>query len=551
MKLNYNEKSGHKWHRQAGLVDQSLIFSMKLNIGGDDESLLALLIQLNQLGASRIGKGSIVIMHNPEEVVKTSLLRGLLNSEISNNNCTWSDLQSYFKNEGMEINFSEHLTDIDIWIDKPRMTYDEVCPKLWLIHGNGKALLGSEKLPQLPETFSGICPTFIDAATLISGISSLLHIFLKQNSYFWKQPISDSWLTLTTRIDDISPQESLEIVSSKYGTGIANLTNDGLGTLVRFRIPLEDTPIKLFDKLIMEHQEESNLLSNYIDVGPFNSIDENNYINFSSSDLPKKIKNSNFLILGVGGLGSWAIPSIISGCDKSTISLTIIDGDEKVEIHNLNRQILYDYNSINKSKVDAAKQKLIERFDLPAHSIISICDNLSSDHLSKNKNHYEHSITLDAAFEVDNSKNHIKIMNSLDNMDVALACLDNQYSRTVLNKACYERKKPMINGGGEASQGLIEFFHENCCMICRYGEEEAFSLDKVSCQEEGIKPVNSIVTTTAFVGSMMAASALCALAKQQGYEIEMPVSRDWSDGLSSLRLDSKLPWLDEKCQNHI
>jgi len=142
MKLNYNEKSDHKWHRQAGLVDQSLISSMKLNIGGDSESLLALLIQLNQLGASRIGKGSIVIMHNPEEVVKTSLLKGLLNSEISISNCTWSDLQSYFKNEGMEINFSEHLTDIDIWIDKPRMAYDEICPKLWLIHGNGKLYSG-------------------------------------------------------------------------------------------------------------------------------------------------------------------------------------------------------------------------------------------------------------------------------------------------------------------------------------------------------------------------------------------------------------------------
>ena len=84
----------------------------------------------------------------------------------------------------------------------------------------------------------------------------------------------------------------------------------------------------------------------------------------------------------------------------------------------------------------------------------------------------------------------------------------------------------MVNGGGEGARGVIEHFSEGLCMVCRYGPQEAYATERVSCQEEGVRPVSSIVTTTAYVGAMQAAMALCLLAAQRGHGNEVPHARD-------------------------
>ena len=548
----YDSKFNHKWHRQSGLVDQSSISKMKMSIGGDGESILALLIQLNQLGSSRIGKGLIIINHNLLDIVQYPLLKGFLDIKATKYECSWKDIQLYFQKEGMNIEFRDSSMNTDIWVGYPKSIESNKFPKFWLIHGNGKALIGCKKMPILSQNKSTIVASLIDTPTLVSGISSLLHIYLSQNNYFWKQPISDKWITLTVRVDNISPEKALETIRSKYGEGIATMTSDRQGSLLRFRIPLDQTPNYLLNKLDLPHQNNQNLISKPIDVGPYNSLDENGIINFSSLNLPERLSDVNVLLLGIGGLGSWAAPSIISGCDLSNISMTIIDSDTRIESHNLNRQILYDINSLNETKVDAAKEKLIQRFEINPKQVSAICDKLVPIHISMNDeiNSLE-TISMGDIFDEGQSKYINEINQSFDNMDLALSCLDNQYARTLLNKACLERNKKMINGGGESSQGLIEIFDDDSCMVCRYGREVAYSLERISCQEEGTRPVNSIVTTTAFVGSMMAVLTLCSLAKGQGYKLDMPISRDWFDGFSTPRMVGKLPWFEDNCLQHI
>ncbi|MBP0031008.1 ThiF family adenylyltransferase [Roseofilum sp. Guam] len=70
----------------------------------------------------------------------------------------------------------------------------------------------------------------------------------------------------------------------------------------------------------------------------------------------EQLKNSTVLILGVGGWGSWiALQLALLGIG----TLRLVDGDE-VELSNLNRQVLYDRNSIGKPKVLAAQEKIKE-----------------------------------------------------------------------------------------------------------------------------------------------------------------------------------------------
>ena len=37
----------HKWHRQSGLLDQEMVASLEIDLEGHDESVLAMLLQLD------------------------------------------------------------------------------------------------------------------------------------------------------------------------------------------------------------------------------------------------------------------------------------------------------------------------------------------------------------------------------------------------------------------------------------------------------------------------------------------------------------------------
>lgn len=66
------------------------------------------------------------------------------------------------------------------------------------------------------------------------------------------------------------------------------------------------------------------------------------------------LNESSILIAGMGGLGCAVAENLI----RAGIGKLILVDNDKIEISNLNRQILFDQNDIGKSKVDVAKQKL-------------------------------------------------------------------------------------------------------------------------------------------------------------------------------------------------
>ncbi len=73
-------------------------------------------------------------------------------------------------------------------------------------------------------------------------------------------------------------------------------------------------------------------------------------IKLIGEDNLKLIKSKKILLVGVGGVGSFVFFSLIrSGIQN----ITIIDKD-KVELSNLNRQLIANLNTIDKNKVDVA-----------------------------------------------------------------------------------------------------------------------------------------------------------------------------------------------------
>lgn len=68
-----------------------------------------------------------------------------------------------------------------------------------------------------------------------------------------------------------------------------------------------------------------------------------------------KIKNSNILVLGAGGVGGYAIEALIrSGIEK----ITIVDFDN-IDVSNVNRQLIATCDSIGIKKVNAWKDRIL------------------------------------------------------------------------------------------------------------------------------------------------------------------------------------------------
>lgn len=74
----------------------------------------------------------------------------------------------------------------------------------------------------------------------------------------------------------------------------------------------------------------------------------------SAWQLQKSLRDSHVVVLGCGGLGSWAATGLaLSGVGR----LTLID-DDTVELSNLNRQLLFQHRDVGRQKTVVAKESL-------------------------------------------------------------------------------------------------------------------------------------------------------------------------------------------------
>lgn len=155
-----------------------------------------------------------------------------------------------------------------------------------------------------------------------------------------------------------------------------------------------------------------NRYSSLLSLSTF-SIDKLNILN------KKKI-----LIIGVGGVGQHLSTYLITNGIKD---LTIIDYD-KVEISNLNRQILLSEEDIGKYKVDVVKKAL----------------------KAKNKEANITSINM----KVD--ENSIKEI--IKDYDVVIDAVDNWKSKLLISKAVKEKNIPLLHVGVDGSRGQYCLF---------------------------------------------------------------------------------------------
>jgi len=171
----------------------------------------------------------------------------------------------------------------------------------------------------------------------------------------------------------------------------------------------------------------------------------------------EKLLKAKVFILGVGGLGS---PVLMYLASAGIGTLGIADFD-KVELSNLQRQILFDTKSINKLKVEIAKKK-----------INSINPNVKI-------NIYKKKIT------------NLNINKIIPEYDIVVDGSDNFETKYLINDACIKNKKILISASLNGFEAQIITFKawikstNNPCYRCLFPENYK-NTNTYNCREGGI-----------------------------------------------------------------
>ncbi|PKB16243.1 HesA/MoeB/ThiF family protein [Flavobacterium sp. 5] len=183
-----------------------------------------------------------------------------------------------------------------------------------------------------------------------------------------------------------------------------------------------------------------------------------------------KLKKSKVLVIGAGGLGC-PILQYIATAGVGTIG--IIDFD-KIEIHNLHRQILYTEDQVGLSKANTAKAT-VEKLN-PLITVLAFEEKLTIDNASK--------IIADFDIVVDGS--------------------DNFTTRYLVNDTCVALDKILVYGSILGFEGQLAVFNHQGSKNLRDLFPEPPNPDDVpNCSFNGV-----LGTLPGMIGTMMAHETL-------------------------------------------
>jgi adenylyltransferase/sulfurtransferase len=183
-----------------------------------------------------------------------------------------------------------------------------------------------------------------------------------------------------------------------------------------------------------------------------------------------RLSEARVLIIGVGGLGS---PVSLYLASSGVGHLVIVDHD-KVDLSNLQRQIVHMTDDINRKKVESAK------------------DHLAALNPDINVTAIDHQLD-------DNS-----LLEQVEQATVVVDATDNFASRFKINAACVKQKTPLVSAAAIRFEAQISTFDptlaESPCYRCLYDEES--NIDE-TCTANGV-----IAPLLGVVGSIQAIEAM-------------------------------------------
>jgi molybdopterin/thiamine biosynthesis adenylyltransferase len=283
-------------------------------------------------------------------------------------------------------------------------------------------------------------------------------------------------------------------------------------------------------RVLMRLDEQNSLVQELLKKLKISGGEENINPKFPSMRFtlppPQFPPTGHLTIVGAGGLGTWALNSLVNGLkniDFGEIHLLVFDKDMEVEKHNLNRQVIFSETDIGRPKIEAAKDWLNR--NLPAANIsiaYELHDGLLQDveeplEINENEGFSLEELLGEPIKRFNNNYeilNDCEIRSQLEQTDVILGCLDAMRPRVLADLIAARKNQPYVNGG---ITGLFAQYCEfsNTNLVKTYGPSVARDRVVYSCQEDGDVPLSSLAITNAFIGSLQAIAALQRLTGQK------------------------------------
>jgi molybdopterin/thiamine biosynthesis adenylyltransferase len=177
--------------------------------------------------------------------------------------------------------------------------------------------------------------------------------------------------------------------------------------------------------------------------------------------------------VGAGGLGC---PAALYLTASGVGRLTLADAD-KVDLTNLQRQILYRAESVGTPKTEAARKTLA-----------AVNPDVNVIPLQKRIEDFS-DVVKDA--------------------DVVLDCTDNFATRKAINRACVKHRKPLVSGAAIRFDAQLTVFDlrkkDSPCYACLFPEDG--EVEEVQCSQMGV-----LAPLTGAIGAMQAMEAIKLLA---------------------------------------
>lgn len=181
------------------------------------------------------------------------------------------------------------------------------------------------------------------------------------------------------------------------------------------------------------------------------------------------------LIVGLGGLGGPAAAYLAA----AGVGELILVDDDRVELSNLQRQVIHSQDACGDAKVESAAATLAAIN--PEVGLIPVAERLQGETLQR----------------------------WVGQVDLVMDCCDNFATRFALNRACFSAGTPLVSGAAIRFDGQISVYDprqpDSPCYQCLYGgggDDEA-----MTCSDSGVFP-----PLVGVIGSMQAMEALKLLA---------------------------------------
>lgn len=192
----------------------------------------------------------------------------------------------------------------------------------------------------------------------------------------------------------------------------------------------------------------------------------------------QRLLESHVLLIGLGGLGS-PLAMYLATCGVGR--LTLADPD-RVELANLQRQILYGTSSVGRAKTEEAR-RVVEELN-PEIRIDTVAEYLKGSLLQE----------------------------QVQTADLVVDATDNFETRLAINQACVESATPLVSGAVIRMEGQVAVFRNqeegDACYQCLFGDEP---VTEEGCSETGV--LGPVAGAVASVQAVEAVKCLLSIGK--------------------------------------